>query len=213
MLIDFVPELISGTHLTPLKNNWRNIWKCHIKFLSLHYNNHKNLNKMKQNFVKECLEISVSRGNENTLHLNISSDFSGSNRKSRLYVDGKRMADQVERVWKLLKSKKLLKMRLSFGEIDWYDDLTDIYTTPVITIERGQKKARIGEREHGSIPKDWDINLSAVFADTTTHTAITDVIKRTLEHYYSSDLDKEFRKKLKPVLQKVKTSCFVSTSS
>ena len=166
---------------------------------------------MRQNFISEGLEISVSRGNENQIHLRISSDFSRSNHKGRLYVDGKRLATEVENLWKSIKTKKLLKMGVGFGEIDWYDNMTDIYTTPVVKIERGQKKARVFENEHGSIPKDWSIDLTAKFADTTTNTPIMEVVKTTLGSYFTPKLEKDFKKALKPVLQKAKTSCYVST--
>lgn len=166
---------------------------------------------MKQNFISEGLEISVQRGTEDTLLLRISSDYSRSNHKGRLYVDGKRFAMEVENLWKSIKTKKLLKMGAGFDEIDWYDNMTDIYTTPVVSIERGQKKARLFESEHGSIPKDWSIGLTAKFADTTTNTPIMEVVKTTLGSHFTPKLEKEFKKVLKPVLQKAKVSCYVST--
>lgn len=157
---------------------------------------------MRNYFTKDCLEISVERrADENKLVLHMSSDFSGSH-KSQLYVNEKRLAEELERLWKSIKTKKLLKLSSYFDEIDWYDDEVDVYTTPIARIERGLKKARLFEKTHGSIPKDWSIIVTAVFADTSANTPIMEVIKATLSSLFDAKLEKEFVKKLRPVLQK-----------
>lgn len=165
---------------------------------------------MKNLFTKECLQISVRRTNENNIVLSIESDFSGSDRKSQLYVNEQRLATEVENFWKGTKTKKLLSMSVSFGEIDWYDDMTDIYETPIIRIERGLKKAKVGYREHGSIPKDWSVDTYFKFADTTTNTPILEVVERALGSYFDADGKKKFVKELKPFLQKKTTSAYVN---
>jgi hypothetical protein len=99
-----------------------------------------------------------------------------------------------------------LKLRVGFGTIDWYDDETDMYETPVVYIERGLKRARYNYRNHGSIPKDWSIDLTAIFSDTTTNTAILEVVKKALYSKFSKDVEKKFIKELRPVLQKKKLS-------
>jgi hypothetical protein len=158
---------------------------------------------MYRNFTNDCLSISVERtSTENKLILRISSDYAGSCRKSQLYVDEKRLGQQLEEVWKSIKTKKLLRLRASFGECDHYDDMTDIYTTPIVYMERGLKRVRFDEREHGSIPKDWSYDVSALFADTTTNTAILEVIKKVLYLKFTKDIEKKFIKSLRPVLQK-----------
>jgi hypothetical protein len=126
-------------------------------------------------------------------------------------VDSKPLAETVERTWKSIKTKKLLKMAVSFGEIDYYDNMTDIYTTPYVHIERGLKKARIEKNEHGSIPKDWTFDLTAKFADTTTVTPILEVVKNVLGSYFTPKMEKQFKKVMKPVLQKKVSYCNIES--
>lgn len=167
---------------------------------------------MRQNFVQNGLHIGINRDSDgNTIFLDITSEYSRSNHKGQLWVNSKNLAEQVESLWKSIKTKKLTRLVVGFDEIDWYDDMTDIYYTPLIKIERGLKKAKQLEREHGSIPKDWSIYLRAVISDTTTKTPILEVIKKTLGSYFTPALEKEFLKKLKPVLQKKKSYASVET--
>ena len=165
---------------------------------------------MKNLFTRECLQISVRRNNENNILVSIESDFSGSDRKSQLYVSEQRLSTEVENFWKGTKTKKLLRMSVSFFEIDWYDDMTDVYETPMISIERGLKKARVRHQEHGSIPKDWGVAASFKFADTTTNTPILEVVERALGSYFDVDAKKKFVKELKPFLQKKVGSAYVN---
>jgi hypothetical protein len=158
---------------------------------------------IKSLFTQECLSVSVNRlSQDNKLRLCISSDFSGSDRKSQLYVNENRIAENVESFWKSIKTKNLLAMSVSFSEIDWYDDMTDVYETPIIRMERGLKKARIGHQDHGSIPKDWSVDVYFTFSDTTKNTPILEVVKSALGSYFNSDAEKKFTKDLKALLQK-----------
>jgi hypothetical protein len=157
---------------------------------------------MKSLFTKECLSVSVNRIQDNKLRLSISSDYSGSERKSQLYVNEKRLAEVVEGFWKSIKTKNLLSMSVSFSEIDWYDDMTDMYETPIIRMERGLKKARIGYKDHGSIPKEWSVDVYFTFSDTTKNTPILEVVKGALGSHFDADAEKKFVKSLKPLLQK-----------
>ena len=157
---------------------------------------------MKNLFTSECLSIQVARRQENKITLTISSDYSGSDRKSQLYVNGERLATTLESFWKGIKTKKLLLANVSFSEIDWYDDMCDVYETPSITIKRGLKKAKVSHQEHGSIPKDWSVDLFCVFADTTTNTPILEVVKSALGGLFDAEFEKKFIKELKPFLQK-----------
>jgi hypothetical protein len=162
---------------------------------------------IKSLFTQDTLSVHVNRlSTDNKIRVNISSDYSGSDRKSQLYVNGKRLAEEVETFWKSIKTKKLLSMSVSFNEIDWYDNMTDIYETPIIRIERGLKKAKIGSQDHGSIPKEWGVDLYCTFADTTTNTPILEVVKSALGSYFDAKAEKEFIKALKPLLQKKVTS-------
>ena len=158
---------------------------------------------MRNYFTKESLTISVERlSTDNQLRLSISSDFSNSSRKSQLYINEKRLAEDVASLWKSIKTKKLLRLSVGFGEIDWYDNMTDIYEVPYSVIERGLKKAKIGFSSHGSIPKDWSVDLSMKFADTSANTPILEAVKATLGSLFTYELERTFIKKLKPVLQK-----------
>jgi hypothetical protein len=158
---------------------------------------------IKSLFTQESLSVCVNRlSTDNKISVSISSDYSGSDRKSQLYVNDKRLAEEVETFWKSIKTKKLLSMSVSFDEIDWYDNMTDIYETPIIRIQRGLKKAKIGSQDHGSIPKDWGVDLYCTFADTTTNTPILEVVKGALGSHFDTKAEKEFIKALKPLLQK-----------
>ena len=160
---------------------------------------------MKQNFISNGLSINIIRDrNTNELILSINSEYSQTQHKGRIYPDAPRLATKVEDLWKSIKTKKLQSMGVSFGEIDWYDDMTDVYETPKVSIKRGLRKAVISYREHGSIPKDWDFNLTAQISDTTTSTPIIEVVKKTLGSFFTPKLEKDFKKGLKPILQKKK---------
>lgn len=157
---------------------------------------------MKENFRPDTIEIYANRTTSNEIVLQISSDYSRSEHKGRLYVNESYLATDVERFWKSIKTKKLLKLNVSFGEIDWYDNMTNIYQTPIVHIERGLKKVRIDHQEHGSIPKDWSFHLSARFADTNTKTPLIEVIKSALGSYFTPQMEKQVSKQLKSLLQK-----------
>jgi hypothetical protein len=157
---------------------------------------------MKNNFTTQCLNINLARVDDNEINLGISSDFSGSERKSRLYVNEKRIAEQIERFWKSIKTKKLIILSVSFGECDYYDNMTDVYETPVVSIKRGLKKARIGSQSHGCIPKEWSFDMSCRFKDTTTSTPILEVVKQALGSKFTEKHEKELKKALKLFLQK-----------
>ena len=157
---------------------------------------------MRNLFTNECLQIGTSRMSDGNIKLEISSDYSGSSRKSQLYVNEERLGKAVEDFWKGIKTKKLQKMQLSFSEIDWYDDEVDVYETPRFNIQRGLKRAKVSHRTHGSVPKDWSVDLTCIFLDTTTNTPILEVVKSAVGKFLTSDLEKQFIKELKPFLHK-----------
>lgn len=165
---------------------------------------------MKNYFITDYLNITVRRVVNNELTVRISSDYSCSNRKSQLYVNENTLASDVESLWKSIKTKKLLNLFVGFGEIDYYDNMTDVYDVPFADIKRGLKKARIGFNEHGSIPKDWNVTLHMTFADTTTKTPIIEAIKKSIGSYFTPAKEKELTKKLKPFLQKKETYLYVT---
>ncbi len=153
---------------------------------------------MRNLFTNESLTISTSRLSDGTIKLEISSDFKGSSRKSELRINEERLSKEVEDFWKATKTKKIQKLRVYFDEIDWYDDEVDVYQTPIVTIERGLKRAKVSHRNHGSVPKDWGVIMTCVFLDTTTNTPIIEVVKSALGSLYTSDVEKQFVKELKP---------------
>lgn len=161
---------------------------------------------MYRNFSNDCLEIKVERHVENRLVLTMSSDWAGGCHKSQLHVDEKRLGLQLEEVWKSIKTKKLLRLRASFGAIDHYDDETNMYDTPIVFMQRGLKRAKFDSRTHGSIPKDWSFDVYATFADTTTNSAILETIKKVMYTKFTKEIEKKFINALRPVLQKKKES-------
>ena len=165
---------------------------------------------MYRNFTEDCLEIKVERASarEPKLILSISSDYAGHAHKQALYVDGDRLAKQLEEVWKSIKTKKLLKISAFFNEIDYYDNETDIYYTPSVRMERGLRKANVSESSHGAIPKDWGYNVCAVFSDTTTVTPIIEVIKKVLYSKFTVEIEEKFTVELRKVLQKKTNEAF-----
>jgi len=157
-------------------------------------------------FTKDCLEITLDRNKENNLCLHISSDYGdGRYHKQQLFACEKRLASALEATWKAIKTKKLQSLHVGFGECDHYDNMTDMYDTPTAFMKRGKKKAEIGSREHGSIPKDWEVHVSARILDTTTINPVLEVIKNAIGYNLYKPMEKVIIKAIRPVLQKKKT--------
>lgn len=81
------------------------------------------------------------------------------NRKSKLHISDKNAETRFGKILTKVKSfSKFKKLSLSYNEIDYYDDLIDIYETPYINYTKGvgKRKPTIAHCEHGSIPKDWE---------------------------------------------------------
>jgi len=103
----------------------------------------------------------------------------------------------------------LLAASVSFGEIDWYDDMTDVYTTPVFKIERGLRRAKIKYSEHGSIPKDWSFTWYCKIKNTNVMLPVLDVIKNVLSNKFDKAFEERFVKMARLVLQNKKQSVTV----
>jgi hypothetical protein len=157
---------------------------------------------MKHLFVQDELQINLNR-RENKLTLSIYSMYTGSNRKSQLYVNGDRLGLELESLWKSIKTTKLKLIQISFDEQDWYDDEVDVYETPVVTIKRGLRKCKIGERSHGSIPKEWGVEMYCIFEDLQTKKPVLDVIKSILGSYFTTEMEKKFVKQYNPIIKQV----------
>lgn len=158
---------------------------------------------MRNLFTTRDVEINLKRMDDGDIILTISSEYSYNQHKQQLYVDEKRIAMNLERFWKSIKTKKLWRVVVNFFEIDWYDDYTDVYEYPYFTIKRGLKKARTEYDSTGSIPKDWGVQLSARFHDTTAITPLLEVVKLALpSSWWSAKIEADFRKAVRPLLQK-----------
>jgi len=161
-------------------------------------------------FTDDELRISVRRNPEtNKLTLHISSDYSGYCRKEQLRVHEDTIAKYVESAWKSIKTKKLTSMRLYFSEIDWYDNMTNIYYTPVIIMAKRKKKAEIRHNDHGSIPKDWSVNVRMEMEPTISKSPVIEVIRAVLGNKVTVGYEKFIEKELRPVLQGTKNDCFI----
>jgi len=150
---------------------------------------------MKQYF-EEYFEFTITRKGDR-LFVSISADYPDC-RKSRLGISEKYVTADLKAVWSKSKSTKLEAVTTYFSEVDYYDDMTNVYTTPVVRIKGG--KIEIGESEHGSIPKAWNTNVVAVFKDMKTIPPITKLIKSVLGSHYSKFED-GIIKAFRPVLQ------------
>jgi len=165
---------------------------------------------MKTLFTKQGLDISVNkRFDTKHIELSISSDYSDSSRKSQLFVNEQHIGRTIEDFWKSLKTKKRLRMSASFDEIDWYDNMTDMYETPTFSIGRGLKRVRISSRSHGSVPKDWSFNLNVVFEDMERFSPIVDVIQSALGNHLTEKDVKNIRKEFKEFKEKGSISYYI----
>lgn len=161
---------------------------------------------MEKNFKKNNLYVGLDRTSTNDIVINIASEYSRSNHKSKLWLNEEKFGDEVLTLWKSIATKKLLSLSVSFDEIDTYDSMTDIYEVPSFSISRGMRKAKISNREHGMIPKDWDICVQAVVEDTKTITPVLEVIKETLGNHLSAKYETELTKLIRPFLQNTEKS-------
>lgn len=157
---------------------------------------------MEKNF-KNCLFIGINKNSDSNIVINISSDYSRSARKEQLHINEEKFGDEVLGLWKSIATKKLLSINVSFSEIDYYDSMTDIYEVPSFYIERGMRmrKAQIIQKEHGSIPKDWEINVTLIIEGTKTITPITEVLKETLGDLLDVKHEAELLKLIRPFLE------------
>jgi len=150
-----------------------------------------------------CISVDKKIGHEDTprIVVHIQSDYNGNAHKERLYVNGKQLVEKVKAVWPQAKkaSNKIYSLAVYFEEIDHYDDLTDVYTTPVVSIQRGYTNPKLREKEHGSIPKDWATTITMSFYDTSRATPIMKVLDQVIVSF----MNYFDRKKLQKAIQKV----------
>jgi len=123
------------------------------------------------------------------------------NRKSQLYVNENYYAKKVENDYKSIKkmTTKLVKYAIGFEEVDYYDNMTDVYTVPYIYMKKGMRKAKIELEEYGSIPKDWIQNISITFEYTKQVKLFLRIINK-MQGYLNAFEEKEMTKWLKSCL-------------
>jgi len=157
---------------------------------------------MRHLFVQDELQINLFRRDDKVC-LSIYSLYTGSNRKSQLYVNENRLSSDLESFWKSIKTTKLKSVSISFQEEDHYDDMTDMYETPTFVMKRGLRKCKIDQREHGSIPKEWGIEVFCVFEKLQTKKPILDVIRLVLGGFFTTEMEKKFVKQYNPIIKQV----------
>ena len=145
--------------------------------------------------------ISVVRRGE-FLAVTCSCDYESDRfRKSELYINEERFKSDVEYLWDVLKRKSTLiqSIDVGFGEIDWYDDMTDIYEVPSFKIGTGLRKAKVYHEEHGSIPKGWSLDVTFKIKNTKTIGPLMECIKSCI--ILTTAEEKELTKKIRKVLK------------
>lgn len=156
---------------------------------------------------KNELSISVRKGISNdsgqAIRISIQSDFDGHDyHKDKLHISSSLLQAQLKLLWQALKSAstKVLSASISFDQIDYYDDMTEPYTTPYAFIKRGLTNPKLGSKEWGSIPKDWSTDISISFAATSRATPIMkalDVVLGSLMNHFDR---KKLQKKIQELL-------------
>lgn len=149
---------------------------------------------------KQELQISYQKRKDTEgnpyINIFINSDYDGAH-KSRLFINEEQLAKNVKNVWPDIKKAcpKVISMSVSFNEIDHYDDITDIYYTPVVAIKRGFTNPKVHSNEHGSIPKDWETNITIAIQDVKQATPIIKLVTAVLGNLIGN-FDMEHVKKI-----------------
>jgi hypothetical protein len=161
--------------------------------------------------LRNAESICINRNAEKkTIRIEITAELDC--RKSTLYVNEKRLADDMERFWDSIKRKcsKLTSIVTYYNQIDYYDNEVDVYETPIVKLERGKRKAEIGEQTWGAIPKDWEQTIRGTFGESKVIGQYLKFIEEivgysTYQTFKANGLEKELRK----VLQGKQTGCSV----
>lgn len=56
-----------------------------------------------------------------------------------------------------------IRVRGFFSEVDYYSDMTNMYSTPILEMARGDRVIKVNEKIHGSIPKSWERVFDVLF--------------------------------------------------
>lgn len=112
--------------------------------------------------------INISRYNG---IVKIDVDVELNNRKSKLHITKKSAELTYNNVMDKVKIFSTFNgLSLCYNEIDYYDNLTDVYETPYIHFikGKGKRKPTISSQEHGCIPKDWSETFSLLLDNPKT---------------------------------------------
>ena len=112
--------------------------------------------------------VSINRSN-NIVKVSVELDLN--NRKSRLHISDNKAEERFTKILDVVKSfSKFKKLTLNYDEIDYYDNMVDVYETPYIYFEKGagKRKPTLDHVEHGCIPKDWSEYLTLSLEDPKT---------------------------------------------
>ena len=81
------------------------------------------------------------------------------NRKSTLRITDKKAEERFNKILTKVKAfSKFTNLSLTYNEIDYYDNIVDVYHTPYIHFKKGDNKRKptVSHCEHGCIPKNWE---------------------------------------------------------
>ena len=148
------------------------------------------------------VSISLQRVTDDMLELSIRSDYRFSYRKSKIGFSKeniKEISDMFKRCWKETKTKKLLRAQFYFEELDWYDNMTDVYTTPIFSMKRGSRVPKVTHQSHGSIPKEWGAVLCFTIEKTTKITPLMEIV----DSFFKTNFNKEEKKILEKMFREV----------
>ncbi len=141
--------------------------------------------------------INVYRSN-GIVKIDVSIDVEN-NRKSELHISDKRAEEKFNKVLTKVKAfSKFKRLSLSYNEMDYYDNMIDVYETPYINYTKGagKRKPTISHCEHGCIPKEWE----ECFSLTLDNPKTIKPIEVFLNHFnitLTSKQLKEIRKAMK----------------
>ncbi len=153
---------------------------------------------------EDDVTISLQKATDNIIQMLIRSDYRNSLRKDKIYFGEKKIDEiqnELKERWKATKTKKLKSAVFYFEEIDWYDNLTDIYSTPMFSIRRGKQKPQVTYQSHGAIPKEWGATLCFTIETTSKITPLMEIVDK----FFNVGFNKEERKKLKKMFRYVLT--------
>jgi hypothetical protein len=121
-------------------------------------------------------------------------------RKERIYINEDSLSTDLERFWDRVKrvSSKIKSIGIGFSEIDWYDNMTNIYNVPSFGISRGKRKVTVSHYETGSIPKAWEARIVGAFKPGRVKKPYMEFVNGIL--FLSADKRKEVEKALGKVL-------------